>query len=70
MGYFAAAYLPDDVALAVKRLRQLGDEMTAGGATQLLFMNGIDHAMPDTHTEAVAHALQQETGWTVARGRL
>jgi hypothetical protein len=70
MGYFAAAYLPDDVAVAVKRLQQLGAEMTAAGATRLLFMNGIDHAMPDTHTEAVANALQQETGWTVTRGRL
>lgn len=69
-GYFAAAYLPDDVTVAVKRLQQLGDEMITAGATRLLFMNGIDHAMPDTHTGAVANALQQETGWTVTRGRL
>src|ERR1700733_7204612 len=70
LGYFGAAYLPDDVAVAAKRLQQLGDKLTASGATQLLFMNGIDHAMPDTHTEAVARALQEETGWTVTRGRL
>jgi hypothetical protein len=69
-GYFAAAYLPEDVPSAVRRLRQVGDQMTAAGATQLLFMNGIDHAMPDPHTADVARALQEQTGWTVTRGRL
>ena len=70
LGYFAAAYLPDDIPAAVLRLRELGDQMTAAGARQLLFMNGIDHAMPDPHTGAVARALEQDTGWTVTRGRL
>ena len=69
-GYFAAAYLPDDIPEAVKRLRRVGEEMAAAGASRLLLMNGIDHAMPDTNTEAVARALQEETGWTVTRGRL
>jgi alpha-mannosidase len=69
-GYFAAANLPDDVAGAVKRLRRLGDALTAAGATQLLFMNGVDHALPDANTEAVARALEDETGWRVVRGRL
>ena len=69
-GYFAAAYLPDDLPEAVKRLRRVGEEMTAAGASRLLLMNGIDHALPDTNTAAVARALQEETGWTVTRGRL
>ena len=69
-GYFSAAYLPDDVAVAVKRLRSLGEEMHAGGSTRLLFMNGVDHALPDTNTDVIATALAEETGWTVTRGRL
>jgi alpha-mannosidase len=69
-GYFAAAHLPDDIDAAVERLRRLGEELTAAGATQLLFMNGVDHALPDTHTAALARALQARTGWTVSRGRL
>ncbi len=44
--------------------------MIAAGATRLLFLNGIDHALPDANTEAVARALQEETGWNVVRGRL
>ncbi|MBV8234933.1 MAG: hypothetical protein JO075_04450, partial [Acidimicrobiia bacterium] len=69
-GYFSAAYLPDDVAAAAGRLHRLGDQMVNGGATRLLFMNGVDHALPDTNTAEVARALADETGWSVHRGRL
>ncbi len=69
-GYFAAATLPDDVVAAVKRLREVGEEMIAAGATRLLFLNGVDHALPDANTGVVASALQEETGWRVVRGRL
>ncbi|MHB8464676.1 MAG: glycoside hydrolase family 38 N-terminal domain-containing protein [Acidimicrobiales bacterium] len=69
-GYFCAAYLPTDVELAVKRLRTVGEELIADGATRLLFMNGVDHAMPDLNTDAVSRALAEESGWNVTRGRL
>lgn len=69
-GYFAAASLPDDAAAAAKRLRVVGEEMLAAGATRLLFLNGVDHALPDANTGAVARALEEQTGWHVVRGRL
>ena len=69
-GYFAAATLPADVPAAVHRLRRLGEELIGGGARVLLLLNGVDHALPDTNTDAVAAALQAETGWHVVRGRL
>jgi mannosylglycerate hydrolase len=69
-GYFAAANLPDDPAAAVSRLRRAGEEMIAAGATELLLLNGVDHAPPDPNTEVVARALAQETGWNVIRGSL
>jgi mannosylglycerate hydrolase len=69
-GYFAAATLPDDVPAAVKRLRRVGEDMVAAGATRLLLLNGVDHAPSDANTEAVARALQEDTGWNVVRGRL
>ncbi len=69
-GYFTAANLPADVTAAARRLRRSGEAMISAGAMQLLFLNGIDHAMPDAHTGAVARALEDETGWAVARGRL
>jgi alpha-mannosidase len=69
-GYFAAANLPADVAAAVRRLRRAGEEMIAAGATELLLLNGIDHAPPDTNTDVVARTLAEETGWNVIRGSL
>jgi alpha-mannosidase len=69
-GYFAAANLPDDVAAAVRRLRRAGEEMIAAGATELLLLNGVDHAPPDSNTDVVAQKLAEETGWNVIRGSL
>ncbi|HEV2311192.1 MAG TPA: hypothetical protein VGU73_11780, partial [Acidimicrobiia bacterium] len=70
-GYFPAANLPADVTAAVKRLRGLGEELIAAGADALLLMNGVDHSLPDGNdTQAVAAALEAETGWRVVRGRL
>jgi len=69
-GYFAAAQLGDDVGAAVTRLRVLGEQLREAGATRLLLMNGVDHILPDTRTDAIARALAEETGWNVVRGRL
>jgi alpha-mannosidase len=69
-GYFAAANLPDDTAVAVSRLRRAGEEMIAAGATELLLLNGVDHAPPDPTTEVVVRVLAEETGWNVVRGCL
>ncbi|HLM97476.1 MAG TPA: hypothetical protein VK283_14255, partial [Acidimicrobiales bacterium] len=69
-GYFNAATLPPDTAAAVARLRRAGDALVSAGATSLLFLNGVDHALPDHHTGEVATALERATGWTVTRGRL
>jgi mannosylglycerate hydrolase len=69
-GYFAAANLPADTAAAVRRLRRAGEEMIAVGATELLLLNGVDHAPPDTNTDVVARTLAEETGWNVIRGSL
>ena len=69
-GYFAAAQLGDDVGAAVKRLRVLGEQLREAGATRLLLMNGVDHILPDTRTDAIARVLAEETGWNVVRGRL
>ncbi|MBO0731107.1 MAG: hypothetical protein J2P57_17755, partial [Acidimicrobiaceae bacterium] len=69
-GYFNAATLPDDPALAVKRLQGVADELIAAGAERLLFLNGVDHAPPDHTTGIVAQALAEQTGWNVTRGRL
>ena len=69
-GYFNAASLPADPATAVVRLREVGEKMLASGATQLLFLNGVDHAPPDANTAQIAEALEAATGWHVIRGRL
>jgi len=58
-GYFAAANLPADTAAAVRRLRRAGEEMIAVGATELLLLNGVDHAPPDTNTDVVARTLAE-----------
>lgn len=69
-GYFAAANLPEDPVAAASRLRRAGEAMIAAGATELLLLNGVDHAPPDPNTEAVARVLAEETGWNVIRGCL
>lgn len=66
-GYFAAAYLGDDVGAAVDRLVTLADKL---GGPVVLLMNGIDHAPPDVSTAAVAASLASRTGWEVRRGLL
>jgi mannosylglycerate hydrolase len=69
-GYFSASSLPSDVNLAVARLTRLGTDLASGGADTVLFMNGVDHALPDANTGAVCDALAATTGWSVSRGLL
>jgi alpha-mannosidase len=69
-GYFDAAGTGAmDPTLAAKRLAELGQpDADAGGPVVL--MAGIDHALPEAGTRAVAEALARETGWDVRRALL
>jgi hypothetical protein len=69
-GYFCASALPTDVDDAVARLTDLGEQLAAGDGDAVLFMNGVDHALPDENTAAVCEALAAATGWSVCRGLL
>ncbi len=70
-GYFNAAGLPPDPAGAARWLETVVRTLAARtGTDRVLLMNGIDHALPDAHTAAVAEALAKATGWTVQRGSL
>lgn len=69
-GYFAAAYLPADRDDLVRRLTKLGSTLAGSGDGPVLFMNGVDHAMPDSHTREAAAWLADATGWMVRRGLL
>ena len=64
-GYFAAAYLGADVDAAVTRMEKLAGTL---GGTNVLFMNGLDHAPPDAITGEVTAALAERTGWHVQPG--
>jgi mannosylglycerate hydrolase len=69
-GYFAAAYLGPDVAAATDRLEVLVGKLHHPASGEVLLMNGLDHAPPDTNTGAIAASLAARTGWTVRRGLL
>ena len=69
-GYFAAAYLGDDVDAAVDRLAGLVKKLEDPAVGEVLLMNGLDHAPPDLHTAEICAALAARTGWTVRRGLL
>jgi hypothetical protein len=69
-GYFGASALPGDVGEAVERLTGLGRELAGGDGDAVLFMNGVDHALPDANTGEVCEALARATGWSVRRGLL
>jgi len=69
-GYFAAAYLGDDVEAAAARLEVLAAKLHHPGTGEVLLMNGLDHAPPDSSTAAVAALLAERTGWEVRRGLL
>jgi mannosylglycerate hydrolase len=66
-GYFAAAYLGTDIGAATARMEKLVGKL---GGSNVLLMNGLDHAPPDATTGAVAAALAERTGWDVRRGLL
>ncbi|MBA2626224.1 MAG: hypothetical protein H0U89_11560, partial [Acidimicrobiia bacterium] len=69
-GYFSAAHLPSDVALAAKKLEAVGAELGPAAGGRVLLMNGSDHLLPDAHVDEVAAALEASTGWAVRRGLL
>lgn len=69
-GYFNAACLPEEPAHAAERLAELAARLANGHLGPVVLMNGIDHMLPDPHTEAVAEALAQHTGTSVQRGLL
>src|SRR5207244_13456419 len=69
-GYFCASALPGNIDDAVNRLIELGNQLAAADGDPVLFMNGVDHALPDANTAAVCDALATATGWSVRRGLL
>ncbi len=69
-GYFCASALPSDIEEAVERLTDLGEHLASGDGDAVLFMNGVDHALPDPNTAEVSEALAHATGWSVSRGLL
>jgi mannosylglycerate hydrolase len=70
-GYFAASGLPGDARAAARWLEALSRKLARRTSNDsVLLMNGIDHALPSSHTAAVAEALARATGWTVKRGLL
>jgi alpha-mannosidase len=68
-GYFAAATDPRaDPETAAARVASAAKELAArtrSGA--VLLMNGIDHALPEPHTAAIAEAAARQTGFRVER---
>jgi mannosylglycerate hydrolase len=71
-GYFAAATDPRaDAESAATRIAGAAKELTAratGGA--VLLLNGIDHALPEPKTAAIAEAASRQTGFAVERALL
>lgn len=70
-GYFSAAGLPSEPDAAAAWLEGVARRLDArSGSGRVLLLNGVDHALPPLHTDAVAAALGQRTGWTVRRAVL
>jgi alpha-mannosidase len=68
-GYFNASGLPRDPDAAAQWLAGVVQQLAARTRNgQVLLMNGIDHALPDAHTAAVAERLARVTGHEVRRG--
>ncbi len=70
-GYFNAAGLPADPVRAAEILAPMVRELRRRDpSSPALLMNGIDHAFPQAHTQAVADALSTAIGAKVIRGTL
>ncbi len=69
-GYFSAAGLSPDAEQAADALTAVLGRMHPIEGVPVVLMNGIDHMLPDAHTEAVAKALAARTGAHVTRGLL
>jgi mannosylglycerate hydrolase len=69
-GYFSAAGLSPDAEQAADALVGVLGRMHPVAGVPVVLMNGIDHMLPDAHTEAVAKGLEARTGAHVTRGLL
>lgn len=69
-GYFSAAGLPADPAVAAKALARGIAGVQGLERAPIVLMNGVDHMYPQPHTAAVALALTERTGLPVRRGLL
>jgi 2-O-(6-phospho-alpha-D-mannosyl)-D-glycerate hydrolase len=71
-GYFAAATDPRaDAESAASRIAGAAKELAARTRSRaLLLMNGIDHALPEPKTAAIAEATSRATGFSVERALL
>ncbi|HEY7439590.1 MAG TPA: glycosyl hydrolase-related protein [Acidimicrobiia bacterium] len=69
-GYFAAANLNPDAERAAKAVEGVLERIGDVPGAPVVLMNGIDHALPDAHTAAVAEAITARTGRRIARGVL
>jgi hypothetical protein len=69
-GYFSAAGLAPDAEEAADGLVGVLGRMHPIAGVPTVLMNGIDHMLPDAHTETVAKALEARTGARVTRGLL
>jgi hypothetical protein len=69
-GYFSAAGLSPDAEEAADALVGVLERMHPIDGVPVVLMNGVDHMLPDAHTEAVAKALEARTGDHVTRGLL
>ncbi|HVM65269.1 MAG TPA: glycosyl hydrolase-related protein [Acidimicrobiales bacterium] len=69
-GYFSAAGLSPDAEEAADALVGVLGRMHPLAGVPVVLMNGVDHMLPDAHTEAVAKSLEARTGAHVTRGLL
>lgn len=70
-GYFNAASLPAETEAAAAYLEQAVRRLAEHDESdQVLLMNGVDHAPPDSNTGPAAESLARHTGWQVKRALL
>jgi mannosylglycerate hydrolase len=71
-GYFAAATDPRaDAESAAARIASAAKELAARSRSgAVLLLNGIDHALPEPKTAAIAEAASRQTGFAVERALL
>lgn len=68
--YLGAATLEPEPDAAAARLKDLCSSLAVRSPQVVLAMNGVDHAVPDPHTDVVSVELSNRTGWVVRRSTL